>query len=142
MEEKEFFLDLSSKEINVYTFIEIIIVLFGRKNRQLSLLFGIKQIDRVFKYVKNIINENNLKGRIRFRLPKHESIDHFENEFMFDIETQNNQEFAEADAGGLYDENCWRDKWDIDLTVQEMKTERENVSVFIGSDGNPVMNML
>ena len=34
------------------------------------------------------------------------------------------------------------DKWDRDLTTDEIETERENVSVFDGSNGIPVMNML
>ena len=113
-----------------------------QKNRRDSLLIGIKQIDRVFKYIKNIISEINLTQRIRYRFPKHETIDQLENVFMFDIETHNDQEFAEAYAAGLYDENGLRDKWDRDVTVQEMKTERENVTIFAGPKGNPVMNML
>ena len=35
-----------------------------KKNRRESLLKGVDEIDKNFKYVKNIINENNLKQRI------------------------------------------------------------------------------
>ena len=38
--------------------------------------------------------------------------------------------------------NRLRDKWDRDLTADEIKTERENVSVFDAPNGNCVMNML
>ena len=62
--------------------------------------------------------------------------------FVFDLKTYNDQEFAEAYAAGLYDVHRLRDKWDRDLTVQEIETERETVIVFDSSNGNPVMNML
>ena len=68
-------------------------------------------------YIKNV-NENNLKQRIRYRFPKHETIDQLEKVFVFNLETHNDQEFAEAYAAGLNDENCLRDKWDRDLTDQ------------------------
>ena len=95
-----------------------------------------------FKYVKNKINKNNLKQRIRYRFPKHEILDQLENVFVFDLETHNGQEFAEAYAAELFDVNRLLDKWDRDLTTDELETERENVSVFYGSNENPVMNML
>ena len=38
--------------------------------------------------------------------------------------------------------NRLRDKWDRDLTLQEIETEGNNVAVFDGYNGNPVMNML
>ena len=72
-----------------------------KKNGRESLLNGVEEIDRNFKYVKNIINENNLKQRIRYRFPKHEMIDQLENVFVFDLETYNDQEFAEAYAAGF-----------------------------------------
>ena len=66
------------------------------KNRKDSLLNGVNEIERNFKYVKNERNENNLKQRIRYRFPKHETIDQLENVFVFDLETHNDQEFDEA----------------------------------------------
>ena len=45
-----------------------------KKNRRDSLLNGVKEVDENFKYVKNRINENNLKQRIRYRFPKHEKM--------------------------------------------------------------------
>ena len=98
--------------------------------------------DRNFKYVKNNINENNLKQRIRYRFPKPETIDQLENVFVFDLETHNDQEFTEAYAAGLYAVNRLRDKWDRDLTSDELVIERENVTVFDASNGNCVMDML
>ena len=88
------------------------------------------------------INENNLKQRIRYRFPKHETIDQLKNVFVFDLETHNDQEFAEAYAAGLYNVNRLRDKWDRDLAPDEIIIEKENVTVFDASNGNPVMNML
>ena len=52
-------------------------------------------------------------------------IDQLENVFVFDLETYNDQEFAEAYAAGLYDVNRLRDKWDRDLTSDELVTERK-----------------
>ena len=62
--------------------------------------------------------------------------------FVIDLETYNDQEFAETYAAGLYDVDRLRDRWDRDLTVQELETERENVIGFDGSNENHVMNML
>ena len=113
-----------------------------KKNRKDSLLNGVEEIEKNFKYVKNKINENNLKQRIRYRFPKHETIDQLENVFVFDLETHNDQEFAEAYAAGLYDVNRLRDKWDRDLSSNELVIERKNVLIFDASNGNCVMNML
>ena len=113
-----------------------------KKNRKDSLLNGVQEIENNFKYVKNIINENNLKQRILYRFPKHETIDQLENVFVFDLETHNDQEFAEAYAAGLYDVNRLKDKWDRDLTSDELAIERKNVTVFDASNGNCIMNML
>ena len=113
-----------------------------KKNRKDSLLNGVYEIERNSKYVKNKINGNNLIQRIRYRFPKHKPIDQLENVFVFDLETHNDQEFAEAYAAGLYDVNRLGDKWDRDLTPDELVIERENVTVFDSSNGNCVMNML
>ena len=113
-----------------------------KKNRKDSLLNGVKEIENNFRYVKNKIKENNLKQRILYRLPKHETIDQLENVFVFDLETHNDQEFAEAYAAGLYDVNRLRDRWHRDLTSSELIIERENVTVFDASNGNCRMNML
>jgi len=83
-----------------------------KKNRRDNLLNGVEEIERNFKFVKNKINESNLGQRIRYRIPKQESIDQLENVFIFDLETYKYQEVAEAYAAGLYDVNCLRDRWD------------------------------
>ena len=113
-----------------------------KKNRRDSLLNGVNEIENNFKYIKNKINENNLKQRIRSRFPKHETIDQLENVFVFDIETHNDQEFAEAYAAGLYDVNRLHDKWDRDLTPDELVIGRKNVTIFDTSNGKCIMNML
>ena len=61
--------------------------------------------------------------------------------FVFDLETHNNQEFAEANAAGFFAVNQLRDRWDRDLTPDEIVIEKENVTIFDESNGNPVMNM-
>ena len=99
-------------------------------------------MDRNFKYVRNNRNENHLKQRNRYRFRKHETIDQLENVFVFDLETHNDQEFAEAYAAGLYDVNRLRDRWSRYLTSDEKVIEKDNVIVFDASNGNPVMNML
>ena len=68
-------------------------------------------------------------------------IDQLGNVFVFDLETHNNQAFAETYAAGLYYVNRLRDRWDRDLTPDEILIEEENSVVFDGSNGNPVMNM-
>ena len=113
-----------------------------KKNRRDSLLNGVNEIENNFKYIKNKINENNLKERIRYRFPKHETIDQLENVFVFDLETHNDQEFAEAYAAELYDVNRLHDKWDRDLTLDELVMEGKNVLIFDASNGNCIMNML
>ena len=113
-----------------------------KKKRKDSLPNGVEEIDRKFKYLKNNTNKKNLIQRIRYRLPKHETIGNVENVFVFDLETYNDQEFAEAYAVALYEVNRLRDKWDRDPIPDEMVRETENATVFDGSNGNPVMNML
>ena len=113
-----------------------------KKNREDSLLNGVQEIENNFKYVKNKINENNLKQRILYRFPKYEPIDQLENVFVFHLETHNDQEFAEAYAAGLYDVNRLRHCWYRDLKSDELIKERKNVTVFDSSNGNCIMNML
>ena len=113
-----------------------------KKNRKDSLLNGVDEIDKNFKYIKNKINEDNLKQRICYRFPKYGKIDQLENVFVFDLETQNDLEFAEAYAAGLYDVNRLRECWHRDLTGDELVIERKNVTVFDASNGNCIMNML
>ena len=62
--------------------------------------------------------------------------------FVFYSETYKDQEFAEAFASGIYDVNRLRGKWNRDLTGDKLRVEKDNVTVFDGSNGNPVMNML
>ena len=83
-----------------------------------------------------------MKHRSRYRFPKHETRNHLEKVFVFDSETHNDQEFAEAYAAGLYDVNRLRDKWDRDLTFVEIAIEKENVTVFDASNEHPFMIML
>ena len=113
-----------------------------KKNRKDSLLSGVQEIENKFKYVKNIINENNLKERVLYRFHKHEIIDQLENVFVFDLETHNDQEFAEAYGVGSYNVNRSRECWHRDLNSNELVIERKNVTVFDSSIGNCIMNML
>ena len=112
-----------------------------KKNRKKSLLIKVDEIDINFKYVKNKINKNNLKQRIRYRFRKRETIDQLENVFVFDLETWNDQEFAEAYAAGLDDVNRLRYRWNRELTSDELMIERENVFIFDGSKRKFVMDM-
>ena len=61
--------------------------------------------------------------------------------FVFDLDTYNDQEFAEA-YQGLYNVNRLRDRWDRDLTPEQVLTEKDIVIVFDGYNGNTVMHML
>ena len=113
-----------------------------KKNREDSSLNGVQEIENNFKYVKNKINEKNLKQRIPYRFPKHEPINQLENVFAFDLETHIDQEFAETYAAGLYDVNRLKDCWYRDLNSDELIIERKNFTVFDASNGNCIMNML
>ena len=42
-----------------------------------------------------------MKQRIRYRFPKNETIDQLENVLIFDLDTYNDQEFADAHVAGL-----------------------------------------
>ena len=76
-----------------------------KKTRKDTLLIGVEEMNRNFKYVKTRLNENNIKQRFPDRLHKPEIIDQLENVFVFDLETYNDQEFVDAYATGLYDVN-------------------------------------
>ena len=99
-------------------------MLIGKKRKD-SLLYGVEEIERIFKYLKNKVNENSLSQRTRHRFPRHEAIDQLGNVFINDLETKNDQVFAETYAAGLYDVNYLQDRWDKDLTVQETETEEK-----------------
>ena len=142
--------DLNSKRIPLWTVEQKNICVYihrnhycviWKKNRKDSLLNGVQEIENNFKYVKNIINEKNLKQRIRYRFPKYEPINQLENVFVFDLETHNDQEIAEAYAAGLYDVNRLKDCWHRDLNSNEIEIERKHVNVFDASNGNCIMNM-
>ena len=49
--------------------------------------------------------------------------------FVFDLETYNDKEVAEANAAGLYNVNRLRNRCDRDLTPEEIQTERKYVVV-------------
>ena len=55
----------------------------------------------------------------------HEPIDHLENVLVFDLETYNNQKLAEAYAAGFCDVNRLCDRWEKDLTPDEIVIERK-----------------
>ena len=143
--------DLNSKRILPRTVEQKNICVYIHKNhycviwkhkRKDSSLNGVQEIENNFKYVKNIINKNKLKRRILYRFPKYEPINQLENVLVFDLETHNDQEFAEAYAAGLYDVNRLKDCWYRDLNSDELIIERKNVNVFDASNGNCIINML
>ena len=61
--------------------------------------------------------------------------------FVLDLQTHNNQKFAEAYTARFFDKNRLRDRRDGELTTDELVIEKENVTVFNGSNGNLVMNL-
>ena len=83
----------------------LLCVFLKKKN---STIIGLGKIDPKFKKVKIKINGNNLCQMIRYRFPKHETIDQLESLFVFDLEAHNDQEFAAGNAAGLYDVNRLR----------------------------------
>ena len=101
-----------------------------KKNRRDSLLNGVGEIERIFKNVKSNINEINLKQRIRYCFPKNETKDQLQNVFVFDLETNRDQDFAKPYAAGLYDVNRLQDKWDRDLTPDEIVREEKKCCRF------------
>ena len=67
-------------------------------------------MERIFNYVKNMINKVHLGQRVRYKFSKHDKIDQVEIVFPFDFESYNDKEFGEAYAAGLYDVNRLRDR--------------------------------
>ena len=106
---KGYFQGVLDRETNVYTFTKSFLCHLAKKD---SLPKGEDEIETKFKHVKNKINKKKLKQRIRYRFPKHETIDYLEIVFAFDLETYNEQKFAETYAAGLHDVNRLRDRWD------------------------------
>ena len=90
-----------------------------------KVLNGVDGTDEKCKNNREKIMEDKLKQRNRYRFPKHETIDQLENVFLFDLETHNDQEFAEAYTAGIYNVHRIRDKWDRISTVEEKETERK-----------------
>ena len=82
---------------------------FWKENRKDSSLNGVEEIARNFENAKYKINENHSKRRIRYRFPKHETIDQLQKVFVFDLQTHIDQQFAEANAAGFFDVNRLRD---------------------------------
>ena len=113
-----------------------------RKNTKDSLLNGVNEMERNFKYVKTKIKGNILNHRIRNRFPKHGIIDQLENVFVFHLETRNDQKIAEAYGAGFLDINRLRDRWDKDITPAGIQTKKNYSTVFSKSCGKPVMNLL
>ena len=56
-----------------------------KKNSRDSLFNGVDEIDKNFTFVENKKNEINLKQRIRYRLPKHETRHQLENVLVFNL---------------------------------------------------------
>ena len=121
---EEYFLGLLNGGTNVYIFIKIIIVVFGKRRRD-SLVNGVQEIEKKFKYGKNNINEKIIVQRIRYRFPQDKTRDQLDNVFVFDLETHKNQESAEAYAAGLYDATRLRDSWDREVTSDEKVIEKK-----------------
>ena len=86
-------------------------------------------------------NKDNFSQRIGYKFPKHETIDQLENVFVFDLQAFNVENFAESYAAVLFDVSRLQDRWDRDLTPDEIVTEKDSAIVFGISNGNPVMNM-
>ena len=73
-----------------------------------------------------------MKTKNSFSISKTWNKDQLENVFVFDLETHNEQEFPEACAAGWYYVKRLRDKWERDLTTNELEAKREKVTVFDG----------
>ena len=128
---KEYFLGVLKRDFCVYNRNNSSCVNW-KKNRRDALLNGVEKIDGNFKYGKFRMNKSSIKQRNRYLSPKHETIYHLENASIFELENYNNQEFAEACAAGLYDVNRLRNRWNRDLTPDEIVREKEIVTVFGG----------
>ena len=112
-----------------------------KKNRRNSLINGVEELERNFEYVKNRMNENILNHRIRYRLPKRETIDQLEKVFVFDLETKNDK-YLQKHMQLDYMMYIVYEISNRDLFLDEIVTEKDNVIVFVGSNANSVTNML
>ena len=111
------------------------------KNRKNVSLNGAEEKERNSKKVNNKKKRKNLSQRFRYWFPKHETVDQLENVFLFDLETYDDQNVAEAYAAGLNYVNRLRECWDRDLSPDEIMTETGMVIVFEGCIGKTVMTM-
>ena len=110
------------EERNIYLYIhKKHYCVIWKKNRKDSLVNGVEKVEANFKYIENKINGDNLSQRLCYPYPELEIIDQLENVFVFDLETCNDQEFAETYAAGLFNVNRLRDKWDRGLTCKEIE---------------------
>ena len=75
----------------MYTFIKVIIVLFGRRIEKMLYLMGKKKKRRISNMLRKKIIKDNLNQRIRYRIPKHKAIDQLANVIVFDLEICNDQ---------------------------------------------------
>ena len=107
-----------------------------------SLPNAAKDVEDNFKYVRNRINNTNLKNVIKYSFPFKEKHNELDNVFIFDIETGNVENKATPYAIGLYDLSRLKYRYKKDLTEDEIITERNNVIKFKAYNGNPVTQMI
>ena len=113
-----------------------------KNNDNDSLLNAAKEVENNFQYIRNRINNNNLKNIIKYSFPFKEKHNELDNVLIFDIETGNVEDRAIPYGIGLYDLSRLKYRYKKDLTDNEIITERKNVIKFKAYDGNPVVQMV
>ena len=81
------------------------------KEKKRLLLNGVGEKERNFKNFKGKTDQDTFKKIVRCRLPTKKTIEQLEKEFIFDLETYNDQRFVEAHAAGFCDVNRLRLVW-------------------------------
>ena len=107
-----------------------------------SLINAAKEVEDNFQYIRNRINNNNLKNVIKYSFPFKEKHSELDNVFIFDIETANVDDKAIPYGIGLFDLSRLKYRYKKDLTDEEIVTEREKVIKFKAYNGNPVVQMI
>ena len=113
------------------------------KNTEIdSLSNAAKEVEDNFQYIRNRIDNNNLKNVIKYSFPFKEKHNELDNVFIFDIETGNVDGKAIPYGIGLFDLSRLKYRYKKDLTDGEIETERKNVIKFRAYNGNPVIQMI
>ena len=114
------------------------------KTNQSTFPVAIEEIENIFRYEENQINDNILQQVIEYKMPKSYEINCLYNVFAFDLEMCNVEysEYCESYAAGVYHLNILYWCFNGNLDKEELAIERSIVHIFDRENGNPVLKMM